>query len=128
MDVGFPDLWRTWIEGLILLVVGITVSVMAYRDFRFWKPAILLSSGFVALENLTSIVSDILSRDSLSYWLQLWATVTGNMIDRGQMSTALSTLYQLFVWPAYHLLLVGAVIAVWFFQRGALRANSQHVA
>ena len=88
----------------------------------------MLSSGFVVIGNFTSIVSDILSRGSLSNWLDLWVTVTGNMIDRGQMSTARYTLYHLFVWPVYHLLLVGAVIAVWLFQRRVLRANLEHVA
>jgi hypothetical protein len=123
-----PGLWRTWIEGLVLFALGIFVSVMAYRNIRYWKPAILLTSGFLVFENLIAIVADILSRGSLSYWFDLWITVTGNMIDRGQTGSALATLYHLFLWPAYHLFLVGAVIVVWLSQRRDLRSNQEHVA
>lgn len=123
-----PGLWLTWIEGLVLFVLGILVSVMAYRNIRYWKPAILLTSGFLVFENIVVIVSDMLSRGSLSYWFELWVTVTGNMIDRGQTGSALATLYRLFLWPAYHLLLVGAVIVVWLSQRRVFRANPEHVA
>jgi hypothetical protein len=36
LDAVLPNFWRVWIEALIVLLVGITVSVMAYRDFRFF--------------------------------------------------------------------------------------------
>jgi len=100
-----------WREGLIITLVGLAVSILAYRAIRFWWLGVLLTSGALFLLNVAPMISHIQDSPSFSHWLNVWFTVFGRLMDQGKVTDAVSYIYTLFVYPFYHFVLVTATLS-----------------
>jgi hypothetical protein len=107
-----------WRQSLGFALVGLTASALAYRAIRLWWIAILVTSGTILLINIPPLVSNIIDSPSFSHWLDVWFTVFGRWIDQGKTGKVAWSVYNFFVYPSYHLVLViGTVIYPIFHMR-----------
>jgi len=119
--------WGMWVETAFFAVVGTLAAVMTYRGTRYWKLAVLLTSGFTAYVSIKPIVLDIAEK-GFSHWLKVWEIVIVDMVREGETSSAVSSAYHLFIWPSYHVLLVLVVVALWMLQKRRFRASGDDLA
>lgn len=104
--------WIQWVKTLLMLIAGVTSAFLAYRAIRFWKLAILVTSGLVAVPAAYYVLKDVVGHGGPGKWWSSWVTVVGRFLDKGEVWSITTKLYWLFAWPAYHLILVSVVAIV----------------
>ena len=114
MEAAF---WIQWLKSLTFMVAGIASAFVAYRGFRFWHLAILATSAFIAFPTAYYIVTDVVAHGGVGGWWTSWVTVVGRFVQKGEVWSIVTKLYSLFVWPAYHLILIASVTAILFLHK-----------
>lgn len=107
------EFWFNWITNAILLLVGVCASVLTYRNYRHWKVALLLPSIYIGYVTISPIVVDIIERGGLIPWFELWRSVSLSLMGKGETRLLVSSIYNFFVWPLYHVAIVLVVSYVW---------------
>ena len=100
------EFWFNWITNILLLGIGVFVSILAYRNYRHWKIALLLPSLYICYVTLFPVGADIVERGGLVPWLELWSNVSRSLIEKGDTKWLPSSIYNFFVWPSYHVAIV----------------------
>ncbi|MGH8618650.1 MAG: hypothetical protein ACREUW_13240 [Burkholderiales bacterium] len=98
--------WSLWVEILLFTFFGMIAGVMAYRSIRLWWLMILVTSGIVVLINVPPLVTNLHDSPSFEHCLKVWFMVFHRLMDEDRGVFAVQTIYGLFVYPLYHLILV----------------------
>jgi hypothetical protein len=91
--------WSLWWESLLLTALGFAAAALAIRAARFWQLALLVTSGFIVVSSIPTMVADLMEAPTFEAWFGLF---------RGARA---SSLYYLLVVPLYHVAIVVAVSA-----------------